>query len=114
MPAFPHIAPAESALPLVEADIGGARVRRTFTRAGETLKGGQYLTRADILAMPASNRRALMSGNYIEVFPRSPVTSAGDVHIVHIGRGQYDVFKGDKLNDRPLTKEEAEELATTP
>lgn len=101
-------------LQITDQDIGGARVRQKFTRAGEVLFAGKQLTADEVLAIPMANRRALADAGYIEIFPRPPITSVGERHIVHLGRGQYDVIQGLKLNQAPLSKDEAEELATRP
>ncbi|WP_407146254.1 hypothetical protein [Bradyrhizobium sp. ORS 86] len=104
-----------------DADIGGARVRRVFRSGNEMLKSGTMLSADEVLAIPAANRRALREAGFIEIFPRGPVQSVGtddadsQMHIVHLGGGKYDVIAGKKLNaDGPLSKEEAEELATRP
>lgn len=102
-----------------EADIGGARVRRTFRRGNEQLQAGHMLSAAEVVAFAPANRRALIEAGHIEVYPRPPVESVGvgsdaELHMVHLGGGKYDVIKGVKLNDSPLTKDEAEELATEP
>lgn len=102
-----------------EADIGGARVRRAFRRGDDTLRGGHMLSAAEVVAIAPANRRALIEAGFLEVYPRGPVESLGvgsdaEQHIVHLGGGKYDVIKGVKLNEAPLTKDEAEELATSP
>lgn len=99
-------------------DIGGARVRRTFTRGAQIMRRGDTLNAEDICSMGANNRRALINAGYIEVWPKSPIQSigsgSGSRHIVYLCRGQYDVIEGRKLNEKPLSKEDAEELATRP
>jgi len=97
-----------------EADIGGARVRRLFRRGEETLRAGTMLSASEVIKFAPANRRALVEAGFIEVYPRGPVESVGERHIVHMGGGKYDVIKGVKLNDSPLTKDEAEDLATQP
>lgn len=100
-------------LNMSEPDIGGAIVRRRVARGGlKPLLAGQRLSRDEVLAMPVSNRRALVSTQHIELFPRDG--AGGERHIVHLGRGQYDVIEGRKLTAAPVSKEEAEELATRP
>ena len=96
-------------------DIGGARVRRVFSMAGRNVRGGDQLSADEVLSIPTANRRALIDSGYIEVYPR-PHHGASDAerHIVHVGRGQFDVIVGHKINARPLSKDEAEELATRP
>lgn len=104
---------------IAESDIGGARVRRVFTRGTEQLFAGTILSAAEVCAFAPANRRALREAGFIEIFPRGPVESVGvgsdaERHIVHMGGGKYDVIAGVKLNASPLTKEEAEDLATAP
>jgi hypothetical protein len=99
---------------IAEADIGGARVRRVFRRGNESLFAGTILTAKEVCDFAPANRRALREAGFIEIFPRGPVESVGERHIVHMGGGKYDVIKGVKLNDAPLTKDEAEEIATQP
>jgi hypothetical protein len=99
---------------IAETDIGGARVRRVFRRGNESLFAGTVLSAAEVVAFAPANRRALREAGFIEIFPRGPVESVGERHIVHMGGGKYDVIKGKKLNDVPLTKDEAEDLATQP
>lgn len=109
---------------IADQDIGGARVRRVFTRVGKPVKGGDMLTGDEVRAIPIANRRALIDAGYIEVWPKSSdaATTAelvtlkakiAERHIVHRGQGKYDVFAA-KINDEPLSKEDAEDLATRP
>lgn len=98
---------------LHDDEIGGAYVRRPFTRGEDHLYGGQLLSGDEVRAIRQANRKALIDAGFIEVFPRGPVEMAGDRAMVHIGAGRYDVFAG-KVNTEPLTKEEAEDLATRP
>ena len=100
-------------LHISDDDVGGARVRRIFTAAGRTLRAGDTLTRDEVLAM--RNRRTLAEIGAIEIWPRTMGGIAdAERHIVHNGGGRFDVIAGHKLNARPLTKDEAEELATRP
>jgi hypothetical protein len=96
---------------IAEQDIGGARVRRRFSRGTEALLAGHMLTGEEVRGIPVANRRALIDAGFIEVFPHGFGEDAGEKHIVHLGRGQYDVIQGHKLNDAPLTKDEAQQLA---
>jgi len=99
-------------LEIAESDIGGARVRRTFTMGGERLFAGHMLTAEEVLALPLANRRALTGSNYLEVWPKAPNAPEGaERHIVSNGFGKFSVIVGHKLNEHPLTKEEAERLA---
>lgn len=94
---------------IAEHNIGGAEVRRAFTHKGASLKRGHHLSRDEVLALPAANRRALSEAGYMDIFSRG--VASGETHVVHIGRGQYDVIVGTKLNDAPLSKDEADALA---
>jgi sigma54-dependent transcription regulator len=119
------------------ASIGGAYVRRRIDRAGlRSLIAGDTLTGDEVRALPDANRRALLSAGIIEVWPigddaklaealdciaaqaREIASLRGDAprerHLIHIGRGMYDVIEGVKLTPVPIAKDEAEELATRP
>src|SRR6185437_8489857 len=100
-------------LEIAESDIGGARVRRTFTMGGERLFAGHMLTSEEVLALPLANRRALTGSNYLEVWPKAPNAAPANAerHIVSNGFGKFSVIVGHKLNEHPLTKDEAERLA---
>ena len=91
---------------------GGAVVRRRISLGDNPpLLAGDLLTREDLKAMPVSNLRALVDNHTIEPWPwRPPV---GELHVVHIGRGLYDVFEGEKLTAEPMAKEDAEALAAS-
>lgn len=89
-----------------DEDIGGGSVLRTFTMRGEAQKVGTQLSRSELLGIPYANRQALIDGGKISIYPPS-----AERHIVSDGFGRYSVYAGRKLNDRPLTKAEAEELA---
>lgn len=97
-----------------EHDIGGARVRRVFRRGEKALMAGHILSAAEVMAIAPANRRALREAGFIDIFPKGPVESVGERHIVHMGGGNHDVIEGKKLNDAPLSKDEAEDLATQP
>lgn len=104
-----------------DQDIGGAVVKRMF--AGR--KAGDVLSRAEVLAIPGSNRAALINLGKIVMFPQAVV--AGDTaailaehapeieymprHVVSRGFGKYDVIQGVILNNAPLTKDAAKALA---
>lgn len=91
-------------------DIGGAIVRRPFSHGGRRVLAGARLSAAEVLAMPPNNRQALQSANYLDVFPKT-TEAVGERHIVNRGFGKFDVVSGVKLNDEPITKEQAEALA---
>lgn len=104
-------------LDIQDADIGGARVRRTFStiRAnGERvqLKANDYLTAAEVLSIPIANRRALSDSNFIEVFPKSVKADLPqmDRFLVAAEKNRFNVIEGYLLNDTPLSREQAEKL----
>lgn len=98
---------------IADQDIGGARVRRIFTMAGRVMRAGDELTGDEVRALPVANRRALMEAQYIEVWPRprEADTSAMQRFIVHRPPGKFDVVAGARINEHPLSRAEAEELA---
>lgn len=60
-------------IPVNDDQIGGAVVRRRIDRGAlPPLHVGQKLTREEVLAMPASNRRALVSNETLWLSPRAP------------------------------------------
>lgn len=104
---------------LRDAEIGGAFVRRAFSRDGRRVRPGTQLSADEILGLARNNRRALIAGGFLEVYPRPPIESVTSsdgtmMHKVHTGRGNYDVIRGVKLNIEPLTLEQADELITRP
>ncbi len=95
-----------------DGDIGGGVVQRRFNISDRPVMVGTRLSRDDILAI--RNRRTLVGGGFIAIHPPAPSSEPNERHLVHNGGGRYDVIEGRKLNDRALTKEEAEDLATQP
>jgi len=103
---------------IADQDIGGARIRMGFTRGNQRMKAGEHLTADEVRSIPLANRRALASAGYIEVYPtrtevvhREAAAKPGDRFIVSVGKGQFNVIEGHRLNDEPLTREAAEALA---
>lgn len=96
-------------LEISDKDIGGARVRRTFTNNGKQMRMGDQLTTEEVLAFPTANRRALSDSNFIEIYPKSPIIG-NERFIVGIGKNQFNVIEGRVLNTEPLTREAAEKL----
>lgn len=105
-------------LPMPLDIVGGAIVRQRFTvmRGGApvSLAPGARLSREEVLAM--ANHRSLISSGRLTVFPKDPaLASAAGAdtprHVVMRSPGKFDVIAGHKLNDRPLTKDEAVDLA---
>jgi hypothetical protein len=99
------------AVEIVEQDIGGARVRRTFTNGDRHMKAGEQIGREALLALPRANRRALADAGYIEVYPRAPQAEPGERIVVGVGKDKYNVIEGRVINKTPLSRSEAEELA---
>jgi hypothetical protein len=98
-------------LEMKDQDIGGARVRRTFTSGARQLKAGEQLTRDEVLKMNLPNRRALSDSGYLELYPRAPTAEPGERFVVGVGKDKCNVIEGRVLNDDPLTKDQAERLA---
>jgi len=104
---------------LSDADIGGAFVRRGFTRftkdGAQYLKAGTKLTADEVRSIPMVNRRALAVSGALDIYPLAAAEPAADFdrYVIHRGKGEYDVIAGRKLNSDPLTKADAEALAAT-
>ena len=91
-------------------EMGGAYVRRRFTSGATAYKPGDHLTQGELAQIPAANRDTLIKNLWIEPYPM-PAGSDLTVMIISTGYGKFNVIEGRKLNDKPLTKEEAQELA---
>jgi hypothetical protein len=110
-------------LEIADRDIGGARVRmtfQTFLKDGTVrrYRADEHLTPEEVRAINAPNRRALISNGSIEVYPqrvqtvqREVAAKPGDRFIVQVGKGQFNVIEGHRLNEQPLDREAAEKLA---
>lgn len=103
---------------IAEQDIGGARIRMGFSRGNVRMKAGDHLTADEVRSIPLANRRALASAGYIEVYPiRTEVVRREEPskplhnYMVQVKKDQFDVIRGYKLNEQPLSREEAEALA---
>ncbi len=92
--------------------IAGGLVQRAFTAGNSHYRAGDRLAAEAILAMPPSNMRALVENRFIELFPKHEV--AGERFIVPADKGHFNVIVGHKLNSAPLSRDEAEDLATRP
>lgn len=97
-------------LEMRDQDIGGARVRRTFTLNSKQMKMGDQLTAEEVLAIRIPNRRALTDSNFIELYPKANALP-GERFVVGIGGDKFNVIEGRVINDAPLHKKEAEKLA---
>lgn len=95
---------------------GGGFVRRTFVKGDVRMHPGAILTAAQLASIPKNNRKALIEQGYIETWPEIPGSATripidgAKRHVVLRGN-KFDVIEGVKLNDRPLTREEANALA---
>jgi hypothetical protein len=98
---------------IADADIGGARVRMSFTMKGAMLAKNRHLTADEVLAIPIANRRALADSGYLEVYPKR--SAAKPVHearfVIRTGADKFDVIAGYKVNSEPLSRNEADRLA---
>jgi len=92
-------------------EIGGGFVARPFFKGKEYLANGTPLTADEIKSF--GNHKRLVAAGFIKVYPphgeTAPVSEVR--HVVHCGGGNFDVIAGRKLNDKPLTKDEAHALA---
>lgn len=102
-------------LDIRDGDVGGGRVRRTFTRGDRRLVAGEYLTADEVLSIPVANRRALVDSNFLELYPKSAAPPQAmtpmDRFVVGVGKDKFNVIEGRLLTDTPLSKSEAEQLA---
>lgn len=100
---------------IADADIGGARVRRVFSMRGEQVHANRHLSVDEVLAIPIANRRALVDAGFLEVYPkRAQAKRANEARFVirtSKDREEFDVITGYKVNDKPLTRAEADRLA---
>lgn len=92
--------------------IGGGTVMRGFTKNGEWVKPGTKMTREELMALPRLNLQALVDTSKISLFPPAPgqIEGMGELIMVNRGFGRFDVLQGRRINDDPLTKDEAEAL----
>lgn len=104
---------------LVAEDIGGGVVMKAFRgTGGEMVLAGTRLTEEQVRAMPRANRESLVDNHRLHILSKSqasvgPLSADTQVFTVHLGGGKYNVIEGVKINDEPITKEEAEALAGT-
>ena len=99
-------------------EIGGGYVRLKFTDHSRTYKMGEPLTAEKIKSF--HNYKRLIGVGHIAVYPPAPKATLNghdnspaalyDRHIVSAGFGRFDVYEGRKLNQKSLTKEDAEKL----
>jgi len=119
-------------------EIGGGVVRFGMRIGERYLRAGTRLTAEEVKGLRYANRQAMIDRGMLSVWPKSnemvgttdagietvpavqPATAvnipiAGSkLHVVHTGRGHFDVIDGIKLNDAPLTKDGAYDLAGVP
>ncbi len=99
-----------------EADIGGATVRRLFTFGDKKLMSGAALTRDEVLSIRPANRRSLIDRGVIEVYPKAKLNEQPGIRMIVKGekKGEFDVILGRKINEAPLSMEEAEAMVASP
>jgi hypothetical protein len=103
-----------SAAQMRQDEIGGGIVRRTFRMGTNYVPANTRLTPEQVFSIRPANRQALIDKGFIVVWPKGgdAPAIAGKKFAVHRGAGLYDVYEGRKLNDEPLSREEAELLVT--
>src|ERR1019366_9887066 len=95
-----------------QEDIGGGKVERGFTSRGRVLKTGDILTAAELRAMPAANRQALIDKRYVSIFPVLTKADHAERLITKSADGKtYDVIEGSKVGEG-LTLAQAKLLAS--
>ena len=94
--------------------IGGGVVARPFDMGGVRLKTGTQLTAEQIMGIRRTNRRVLIENGHLRVWPAHAPAEGMVRHVIGRGAGKFDVIEGVKLNDAPLSKEEALALAGAP
>lgn len=95
---------------LPKALIGGAYVRRRLTLGPRTVLSGETLTAEQVREIPSANLKAFVNIGVLELYPMAPVPKDARRFAIHMGMGKFDVIEGYKLNDKPLTRGEAEAL----
>ena len=101
---------------LRDEEIGGGIVRRIFRRNGEPVLAGTVLSREEIMSMEINNRRCLVRLGMIDIFPPPPpikMEEGESAHIIQVGKGRFNVIIGRKINDEPITHEQALALVST-
>lgn len=98
-------------LRLRDREIGGGIVRRTFKMGDEQLFAGRKLTRDEVLSIRAPNRNSLIEKGQLDVWP---LDAQAQRYVVPTGKNEFGVIIGHMMNDKPLTKAEAEALAAQP
>lgn len=106
------------AIPIHVNQLGGGVVNRTFNFGGKALLRGHVLTAEEVRSIRPLNRSSLIDRGYLSVWPKGqhanpPEGSVRFVMPIGFGRG-YHVVEGRRLNDEPLSKEEAYKLAGLP
>lgn len=96
---------------LRDENIGGAVVLRAFNMGTERVAPGTNLTREQVVGI--RNRQSLYDNGQLGIYPPNPAEPVGELMIYSRGFGKFDVIRGFKLNDEPMSKEEAEALVVT-
>ena len=95
---------------LPKDQIGGAYVRRRVTIGPRTVLNGEKLTAEQVREIPSANLKAFVNTGVLELYPVAPVPKDSQRFAIHMGMGRFDVIEGYKLNDKPLTRAEAEAM----
>lgn len=85
-------------------DFGGAVVRRAFNGK----RTGTILTADEVRSIAKANLRALISGGYLSLFPTP--RRGGKRFMRKNDEGMYDVIEGEKINDKPMSRDDAKAL----
>ena len=99
--------------------LGGARVFRPCTIAGQHYARGAPVPAEVLCRVPRANLKAMIDQTFLVVWPAAPDAATAlredeEVFIYQrIGTNTCDVVVGRKLNARPLSRAEAEHLAAS-
>ncbi len=106
------------------SQIEGAIVTFPFFMAGKYIRNGEWLDHETLARMPINNRNALQDKGYLYPVPKAAAAAMGYVppgpvmpaerHVVSCGFGRYNVIEGHVLNEKPVGKAAAYELAGLP
>lgn len=97
-------------MPMIkEAEILGGTALRRFNIGAREIKPGTKLLAHEVRGIAPANRKALVEIGSLDVHRRS---EDDENFMIHRGGAKYDVIQGRKINDEPLSKDDAEELLT--
>lgn len=99
----------------IRDDMCGGIVLRAFRLNGELVRAGAELSEEQVRGMGRANLEALRRRGSIHLLSKKAgeapaVDPRTQAFMVHTGAGKYDVIEGVKINDEPLSKEEAQAL----